>query len=507
MSLIIVYVLISAGLGIAAGFILRTYLVQKTQTNVEKAVQDKLLKAEDQAKEILLDAKNKSLSLISKTEEDVKHEKTQLRKTQERLLSKEAFLDERTKKIDEKEDKLMSQVEKVKVIKQELETYQEKQLQKLEQTAGLKKEDAKQELIKQVEDKYQTELFEVVKRLEKDRTAEIEKKTAELVAIVIQRYSRSHIGEVTTSIISLPNEDIKGKIIGKEGRNIRHFEKLTGCEVVIDETPDSIMLSCFDPVRREVAKIAMEELMIDGRIQPARIEEKIEDAKKKVNHKIKEAGEAAVYELGIIDFPPEIVHLLGRMTYRTSYGQNALVHSIEVSFISEMLASELGLNPEISKKAGLLHDIGKAVDHEIEGNHLELGMKILQKYKMDEKIILAMRSHHEDYPVAIPEAYVINAADAISASRPGARRESLESYVKRLGDLEKIALDFQGVEKAYAIQAGRELRVFVSPENVTDFEASRLAREIASKIQSELKYPGEIRVVVFRETRAVEYAR
>ena len=481
--------------------------MQKTLKNLEKDVSEKITKAEDQSKAILLEAKNKSLSLISKAEDEIKNEKFQLRKTQERLLQKEAFLDERTKKLDEKEDKLMQQVEKVRAIKVELENHQEKQLKKLEEVSGLKREAAKQELINQLEDKYHADLFEVVKRMEKDRLEETEKKAAELVATVIQRYSRSHIGEVTTSIISLPNEDVKGKIIGKEGRNIRHFEKLTGVEVVIDETPDSIMISCFDPVRREVAKVALEELMQDGRIQPARIEEKIEEAKRKVNQRIKEAGEQSVYELGIVDFPPEIIHLLGRMTFRTSYGQNALVHSIEVAFISGMLAKELGMNPEIAKKAGLLHDIGKAVDHEIEGNHLELGMKILQKYKLDENIILAMRSHHEDYPVAIPEAYLINAADAISASRPGARRESLESYVKRLGDLEKIALDFKGVDKAYAIQAGRELRVFVSPESISDFEASKLAREIAIKIQNELKYPGEIRVVVFRETRAVEYAR
>ena len=492
MSLIIFFVVLATIFGGVFGFFLRRYLVKKNLSNAEKLVEEKLEKAEDQARGILLDAKNKSLSLISRAEDDLKHEKSQLRRTQERLLQKESFLDERTKKLDEKEEKLLSQVEKVKAIKNELETHQEKQLQKLEEIAGLKRDTAKAELIKHVEEKYQSDLFEVVRKLEKERSQEIEKKTAELVATVVQRYSRSHIGEVTTSIVSLPNEDIKGKIIGKEGRNIRHFEKLTGVELVIDETPDSIMLSCFDPVRREVARIALEDLMQDGRIQPARIEE---------------AGERAVYELGIIDFPSEIVHLLGRMTYRTSYGQNALVHSIEVSFISGMLASELGLNQEIAKKAGLLHDIGKAVDHEIEGNHLELGIKILQKYKIDEKIILAMRSHHEDYPAAIPEAFAVNAADAISASRPGARRESLELYVKRLGDLEKIALDFTGVEKAYAIQAGRELRVFVSPDNLSDFEASKLAREIAYKIESEMKYPGEIRVVVFRETRAVEYAR
>jgi ribonuclease Y len=493
--------------GGALGFFLRKFLVQKTLSNLEKVVQEKLDKAEEQAKQILLEAKNKALNLMAQAEQEVKNEKVQLRKTQERQLSKEAFLEERTKKLEEKEEKLLAQIEKVKALKQEFESYQERELEKLEEISGLKREKARQVLIDQLEEIYQNDLLTTIKKLEKDRTEEIEKKTAELIGTVVQRYARSHIGEVTTSIVSLPNEDVKGKIIGKEGRNIRHFEKLSGVELVIDETPDSIMLSCFDPVRREIARIALEDLIQDGRIQPARIEEKIESAKKKVNQEIKRAGEQAVYELGIIDFPQEIIHLLGRLNFRTSYGQNALIHSIEVAHLCQMLSDELGLGSEIAKKAGLLHDIGKAVDHEIEGNHLELGMKILQKYKLDEKIILAMRSHHEDYPIAIPEAYIVNAADAISASRPGARKESLESYVRRLADLEKIALEFRGVKKAYAIQAGRELRVFVSPEEISDYDSVRLAREIVEKIEKELKYPGEIKVVIFRETRAVEYAR
>lgn len=494
-------------LGGTAGFFLRKYLVQKKLANLEKVVQERISKAEEQAKQLLLEAKNKAISLMAEAEEEIKNEKRQLRKTQERLLLKEAFLDERTKKLDAKEETLLAQIEKVKTLKQELEAHREKQLQELERLAGLTQEQAKQTLIEQIEQTYRADLFEVIKRLEQERAEEWERRANELVATVVQRYSRSHIGEVSTSIISLPSEEVKGKIIGKEGRNIRHFEKLTGVELVIDDTPDSIMLSCFDPVRREIAKIALEELIQDGRIQPARIEEKVESAKKKVNQKIREAGEQAVYELGIIDFPPEIVYLLGRLHFRTSYGQNVLLHSIEVAHLSQMLAEELGFNTEVAKKAGLLHDIGKAVDHEIEGNHLELGIKILQKYKLDDQIILAMRSHHEDYPVAIPEAYVVNAADAISAARPGARKESLESYIKRLADLEKIALEFKGVEKAYAIQAGRELRVFVSPEEVSDYEMAKLARSVAEKIERELRYPGEIKVVVFRETRAIEYAR
>ncbi len=505
MSVIFIFGALVAGAGI--GYAARKYLVQRAMKNVETAIQEKLSRAEEQTKKLILEAKNKAVTILENAEKEIKEEKSQLHKNQERLLNKEVLLDERSKRLEQKEEKLVDQIDKVKAIKQELEQYEEKQTTLLEERAKLSRDEAKQYLLNQVQQAYQQDLFDSLRKLEKDRQDALEKRAAELLATVIQRYARSHVAEITTSSVPLPNEEIKGRIIGKEGRNIRHFEQVTGVEVIIDEVPDTITLSCFDPVRREVARIALDHLVQDGRIQPARIEEFVEDAKKEVMQKIKEAGENAVYEAGIVDFPPEIVHLLGRLAFRTSYGQNVLMHSIEIATLCSMIAQELGMDVEIAKKAGMVHDIGKAVDHEIEGSHLELGIKILQKYKVDERIVLAMRSHHDDYPVAIPEAYIVNAADAISAARPGARRESLENYIKRLTDLEKIALEFRGVEKAYAIQAGRELRVFVTPQQTTDFEAAQLARDVAVRIEQELKYPGEIKVVVIRESRAIEYAR
>lgn len=493
--------------GIGAGYAVRKYYTEQGVKNVESSIQEKLQRADEQTKKLVIDAKDKAVTILQNAEQEIKEEKNQLHKNQERLLNKEVLLEERTKRLEQKEEKLVEQIEKVKTIKEDLEQRQEKELALLEERAKLSREEAKQYLLDQIQKTYEQDLFDSLRRLEKDRQDQIEHRAAELVATVIQRYSRSHVAEITTSSVALPNDEIKGRIIGKEGRNIRHFEQVTGVEVIIDDVPDTITLSCFDPVRREVARIALEHLVQDGRIQPSRIEEFVEDAKKDVMQKIKEAGENAVYEAGIIDFPPEIVHLLGRLAFRTSYGQNVLMHSIEIATLCSMMAQELGMNVEIAKKAGMVHDIGKAVDHEIEGSHLELGIKILQKYKVDERIVLAMRSHHDDYPVAIPEAYIVNAADAISAARPGARRESLENYIKRLTDLEKIALEFRGVEKAYAIQAGRELRVFVTPQQVTDFESAQLARDIAVRIQEELKFPGEIKVVVIRESRAIEYAR
>lgn len=506
MSVFIVGIL-ALGFGAAGGYLVRRYTVKKKIGNVDDVIQTRLNKAEEAGKKLLIDAKDKAVTILQNAEQEIKEEKSQLHKAQDRLLSKETLVEERSKRLEEKEEKLIEQIEKVKGLKTELEQYQEKQLAMLEERAKLPREEAKTFLLDQIKQTYQQDLFESIKKLERDRQDAIEKRAAELVATVIQRYARSHVGEMTTSSVAIANEEIKGRIIGKEGRNIRHFEQLTGVELIIDETPDTITLSCFDPVRREIARIALEKLVQDGRIQPARIEEQIEDAKKEIMQKIKQAGEDAAYEVGIVDFSPEIIHLLGRLAFRTSYGQSVLMHSIEVAIISSLIAQELGLDVDIAKKAGLVHDIGKAVDHEIEGSHMELGIKILTKYKVDERVIMAMRSHHDDYPVAIPEAYAVNAADTISASRPGARRESVENYIKRLTDLEKIALGFSGVEKAYAIQAGRELRVFVTPQTMTDVDAAQLARSVSERIEQELKYPGEIKVVVIRETRAIEYAR
>ncbi len=347
----------------------------------------------------------------------------------------------------------------------------------------------------------------MLRKLEHDRRETLENKAKEIITTAVQRFGRSHVADISTTSVVLPSDEIKGKIIGKEGRNIKTLERLTGVEIIVDDTPEAITISGFEPVRREVARVALEKLIQDGRIQPARIEEKVSEAENEVKKIIKEKGEAAVYELGIFDLPPQIVQLLGRLHFRTSYGQSVLNHSIEAAYLAAMLASELGANVEIAKRGALVHDIGKAIDHEVEGTHLELGRKILQKYGVDEKIILAMESHHGDYPFASSEAYIVTAAESMSAARPGARRDSLENYIKRLTELEKIATSFEGVEKAYAIQAGREVRIFVTPEKIDDLAALNLAREIAKRIEQELKYPGEIKVNVIRETRAVEYAR
>ena len=423
------------------------------------------------------------------------------------MLEREELLDRRQLETDEKEKETKRIYDKIQQVKIELEKLQQSELGTLEKMAKLTMTEAKEELFKRVEKTYQGELIEAMRKLETTRKEEIEKKAKEIMVDAIERYSHTNIGEITTTSLNLPSEDIKGRIIGREGRNIRHFEKLTGVELVLDDTPNTVILSSFNPVRREVGRLALEKLIKDGRIQPAKIEEKVAEAQAEVRDIIKKQGEEAAYETGILDLPPELVHLLGRLYFRTSYGQNALTHSMEVSLLAGALAEELGANVEVAKKAGLLHDIGKAVDQEIEGTHLELGRKILMKYKMPEEIIKAMQSHHGDYPVETIEAAIINAADAISASRPGARKESLEAYLKRLANLEEIATSFEGVEKAYAISAGREVRVFVFPEKIDDMEAIKLAREIAEQIEEKLKYPGEIKVTVVRETRATEMAR
>ena len=346
-----------------------------------------------------------------------------------------------------------------------------------------------------------------MKKLELEGRERFEKRAKEILAQAIQKWALSQAQEITTTTLTLPSEEIKGRIIGKEGRNIRALEKLTGVEIVVDETPEAVVISSFDPIRRQIAKSALEKLIQDGRIQPARIEEKVEEAKKEINSQIKEAGEAALYDVGLVGFDPKLVQLLGRLRFRTSYGQNVLLHSIEVSHLASALAAEIGANPLVCKKAGLFHDIGKAVDQQVEGSHTDIGIKILEKFGQDQEVISAMKSHHEEYPYESLEAILVQAADQISGARPGARKDTLENYLKRLADLENIASGFSGVEKAWALQAGREIRVFVKSEEIDDLEARKLAKDIANRIQEELKYPGEIKVNVIRETRVTEYAK
>jgi ribonuclease Y len=505
--LILPLIIIAFLIGAAAGYYFRKTVVKKWADSIEAKLNEKIERAKEEAEEILLEAKRKSSELFAKAESSLRSEREKLSKLEAHLLKKDEILETKRIDLEKREKNLERDLKRLEEKEKEIESIRQQEISKLETIAGLSKEEAKKELFRQIEETYKQELSETLFRMEKERREKIEQKAVEIIASVLQRYARSHIAEFTTSHVYLPSEEMKGRVIGKEGRNIRHFERVTGVELIMDEAPDAIVISSFDPVRREIARVALERLIQDGRIQPSRIEEKVEEARKEINQIIKQKGEEAVYEVGILDLPQEIIHLLGMLSFRTSYGQNVLVHSIEVAILAGMLASELGLDVEVSKKAGLLHDIGKAVDHEIEGSHLEIGRKILQKYKIDERVIKAMQSHHEDYPIEIPEAYVVNAADAISGSRPGARRDTLEKYLKRLADLEAISKAFPGVERAYAIQAGRELWVFVRPEEVDDLGALQLAKLIANRVENELNYPGEIKVVVIRETRAIGYAK
>jgi len=493
--------------GGVVGYVVRQNFASKLKNSVEQKVKERLEEAKIKASELILEAQTKSASLIEESKKEERERKNQLDRLEERLITKEEVVGKEAQDVRAKESRLGEEIEKLKVKEVETLELRNKAEEEIKKIARLTTEEAKEIIIRKVQENSQKELAQMVQKLEKERTQELEKKSLDIMTIAIQRYSRSHVAEVTTAIFNLTSEDLKGKIIGREGRNIKALERLTGVELIVDEAPDYLVISSFDPMRREIARVALEKLVKDGRIQPAKIEEKVEEAKQEINKRIMEIGEEAVYEVGIYDLPKEIIQLLGRLHFRTSYGQNVLVHSIEAAHMASMIAAELGINAELAKKAALLHDIGKAIDHEVEGSHVELGQKILQKYNINEAVIHAMESHHEDYPFSTPESFIVAAADALSASRPGARRDSVENYIKRLKELEEIAFKFGGVKNAYAISAGRELRIFVIPEKIDDFGAYQLAKDIAAKVEAELKYPGEIKVNVIRETRAVEYAR
>lgn len=494
-------------LGVFAGYFIRQTIAFKNLNSAEQKIKRQVEESKAKSKEIVLEAQEKATGLLEEVKKAEKEGKIQLGKLEERLLKKEEYLDSQSLELRQREEKSYQDIEKLKTAKTEIDELKQKVVSELEKVSGMSANQAKDFLLKNAQEIHQGELVSTLSKMDKERREEIEKKSLDIMTTAMQRYARSHVSEVTTSIFNLNDEDLKGKIIGREGRNIRALERATGVEFVIDETPESIVISSFDPIRREIAKMALQKLVKDGRIQPAKIEEKVEEAKQELSKKIIELGESAAYEAGVYDLPREIIQLLGRLHFRLSYGQNVLTHSIETSYLAAMIASELDQNVEVAKKAALLHDIGKAIDHEVQGSHVDIGRKILKKYGISEEIIKAMEAHHEEYPFASPEAYIIAAADALSASRPGARRDTLENYLKRLGDLEKIAMGFEGVKNAYAISAGRELRIFVIPEKIDDFKALQLAREIANKIESELKYPGEIKVNVIREMKAVEYAK
>jgi len=494
-------------LGGGAGYFIRQSIARRRLDTAEGKIEKMTEDAEKKSQELVLNAKNKAVEILEEAKKKEKEREDQILRSEQRLEKREVAIDQKTEEIERAKNVLEQKVEEVRKIRVEAEETRARELERLEKIAGLSKEQAKAILLQLTEEENRDALAERIAKIERQGVEEIEKRAKNIMTSVIQKYAGSHAAEVVTTTVSIPSDEVKGRIIGREGRNIKALEKLTGVEIIVDDTPEAIVISGFDPVRREIARITVEKLIGDGRIHPTRIEEAVEYAKKEIDNKIKEAGEAAVYDLGIAGLEPKLVYLLGRLRYRTSYGQNVLLHSLEVAHLSGALAAELGADVTIAKKAGLLHDIGKAVDHEIQGTHVEIGIKIMEKFGMQKEIIDAMKSHHEDYPFETPESFIIAAADAISASRPGARKDTLEKYLKRLEELETTANSFAGVEKTYAIQAGREIRVFVKPEEIDDLGALKLAREIADKIEADLKYPGEIKVNVLRETRSVEYAR
>lgn len=493
--------------GSILGYYLRQTIAKKQLSTAEGKASKMLEEAEKNAQEILIESKGKAVNILEEAKKKEQERETQIIRQEERLGKKEELLDKKTEEIENGRTLLMKKADEIRQIRKEAEEARRQELKRLEKIAGFSKEEAKKVLLQLTEEESRDLIAKRIKVMEMSGQEDLDKRAKDIMTQAIQKYASSHVADITTSTVNISSDEIKGRIIGREGRNIKALEKLTGIEIIVDDTPEAIVISGFDPIRREIAKIAIEKLVADGRIHPTKIEEAVEYAKKEISNKVKEAGEAAAYDVGVAGLDPKLIQILGRLRYRTSYGQNALLHSLEVAHLSGALAAELGADVNLAKKAGLLHDIGKAIDHEVQGTHVEIGIKILQKFNIDKAVIDAMKPHHEDYPFDSRESMIISAADAISASRPGARKDTLENYLKRLGELEDVANSFEEVEKTYAIQAGREIRVFVKPEKTDDLGAIKLARAIADKIEKELKYPGEIKVNVIRETRATEFAR
>ena len=502
---------ISVAVGVFGGMILRKKIAEGKIGSAEEEAKRILLDGEKQAetkkKEALIEAKEEILRQRNESEREMKERRSEISKTERRLVQKEENLDKKSEQLEKKNEQLDKKLKDADVVRAQVDEALAKQLTVLEEISGLSVNEAKEQLIEKVESQVKHELAQRLDELETQFKEEADEKAKNILSLAIQRYASDHVSEATVSSVALPSEEMKGRIIGREGRNIQKIETLTGVELIIDDTPEAITISGFDPVRREVAKIALEKLISDGRIHPARIEEMVEKAQREVDASVKQAGERATFEVGIHGIHPELVRLLGRLRYRTSYGQNVLKHSIEVAFLAGMMAEELGVDANTARRAGLLHDIGKAFPHDVEGSHVEIGVNAAKKYKENKDVVHAIEAHHNDVEPKTIVAILVQAADAISAARPGARREDMENYIKRLQKLEEIAASFDGVDKAFAIQAGREVRVMVKPEQVNDEGMKLIAREMAAKIQAEMKYPGQIKVHLIRESRVADYAK
>ncbi len=505
---IVAYLLSAASLvSLILGYGLRILVSRARRGSMELDIKQMMLEAKDREQKILVEAENKAEEIIKIARVEIKQKEDDNKKNEERLIKKDELLDHRQTEIDKEVEDVKKKIEEIKNIRQNAEQLELQKKEDLQKIAKLTPEEAKDQILRTVEREAEEDVLVRMRKMDQTGQGKLEEKAKEILATSIQRLANSVSTDMLTTQVVIPSDEIKGKIIGKEGRNIKAFERATGVEVIVDDTPGSITISSFDPVRRQIAKSALEKLIADGRIQPAKIEEMVQKAESEITKTIKEKGEEAVYETGVLGLDPRVVSILGRLHFRTSYGQNVLAHSIEMAHIAGMIAEEIGANVAVAKAGALVHDIGKALDHEVVGTHVEIGRRILQKFGTDENIIKAMQAHHNEYPYETLESMIVQSADAISGGRPGARRDSIENYLKRLKDLEAVASSFKGVEKSYALQAGREIRIFVTPVEVTDLEAKKMARDIALRIESELKYPGEIKVTVIRESRNIEFAR